>query len=116
MVYEGVRDVRRAVLQMRDPDTWDDSDVEHSQVSQAASAKTNDTLGHSDPTRQAFKQVTPLYYFKKSHLNLIEDIFDIFFNFQILILFLEICQKMRKSKSMLILENLMNKKLKWIAR
>jgi len=55
MVYEGVRDVRRAVLQMRDPDTWDDSDVEHSQVSQAASAKTNDTLGHSDPTRQAFK-------------------------------------------------------------
>ena len=34
MVYEGVRDVRRAVLQMRDPDTWDDSDVEHSQVSQ----------------------------------------------------------------------------------
>ena len=49
MVYEGVRDVRRAVLQMRDPDTWDDSDVEHSQVSN----RTTDTLNPKD--RDVFK-------------------------------------------------------------
>ena len=55
MVYEGVRDVRRAVLQMRDPDTWDDSDVEHSQVSQAASNRTTDTLNPKD--RDVFKWV-----------------------------------------------------------
>jgi len=51
MVYEGVRDVRRAVLQMRDPDTWDDSDVEHSQVSN----RTTDTLNPKD--RDVFKQL-----------------------------------------------------------
>ena len=55
MVYESVRDVRRAVLQMRDPDTWDDSDVEHSQVSMHSN-RTTDTLGGaSKAERDAFK-------------------------------------------------------------
>ena len=42
MVYEGVRDVRRAVLQMRDPNDIDDvdSDIVPSHVSEQQSTNT----------------------------------------------------------------------------
>ena len=53
MVYEGVRDVRRSVLLMKDPDDGDtDSDVaSNSHVS----AKTTDTLGHNPSERTQFR-------------------------------------------------------------
>ena len=61
MVYESVRDVRRAVLQMRDPNDSElnDSDVEASQVSEHSQATTN-TLQNSD--RNAFKYAFLLLY------------------------------------------------------
>lgn len=57
MVYEGVRDVRRSVLLMKDPDDGDtDSDVaSNSHVS----AKTTDTLGHNPSERTQFRNLPP---------------------------------------------------------
>jgi hypothetical protein len=53
MVYEGVRDVRRSVMLMKDPADGDsDSDV-GSAASGASTNKTTDTLNPKD--RDAFK-------------------------------------------------------------
>jgi hypothetical protein len=53
MVYEAVRDVRRSVLQMRDPND-DDIDSDIDTHSNASTNKTTDTLNR-DPSREAFK-------------------------------------------------------------
>ena len=55
MVYEGVRDVRRSVLLMKDPDDGDDDDSDIA-GSTASTNKTTDTLNPKD--RDAFKYVT----------------------------------------------------------
>lgn len=68
MVYEAVRDVRRSVLQMRDPND-DDIDSDIDTHSNASTNKTTDTLNR-DPSREAFKYYfqlrTRLMIFKKS--------------------------------------------------
>jgi catenin alpha len=55
MVYEAVRDVRRSVLQMRDPND-DDIDSDIDTHSNASTNKTTDTLNR-DPSREAFKNL-----------------------------------------------------------
>jgi len=61
MVYEGVRDVRRSVLLMKDPDDGDtDSDIAGSN---ASTNKTCDTLNPKD--RDAFKYVNFRIFFIK---------------------------------------------------